>query len=177
MFLYLLGLLALIKCSICSYQPNIWYGAPAPRYLTKFFEGGFGSTSEATRSPFPACPWPHTTALWRAAQFLNEKAALGEHFAFKVTFWHLRDFFWPGKKIWNFFACPKSPKRGAKGVFWVVFGKKKFCTFPPQKIVQRKIAPKIICKKENTICVSWVRGFVRTAILRGKHRIPSDLRS
>ena len=32
-WLYLLGLLAKIKCSICSYQLNIWYGNTVPSIL------------------------------------------------------------------------------------------------------------------------------------------------
>jgi hypothetical protein len=31
--LYLLGLLAKIKCSICSYQLNIWYRVTDPKIL------------------------------------------------------------------------------------------------------------------------------------------------
>ena len=33
---YLLGLLAKIKCSICSYQLNIWYGDIVPSILNSF---------------------------------------------------------------------------------------------------------------------------------------------
>lgn len=36
---YLLGLLAMIKCSICSYQCDSWYGVYWPHFVTSMFRG------------------------------------------------------------------------------------------------------------------------------------------
>ena len=52
--LSLLGLLAKIKCSICSYQLNIWYAPKGAQILNWFLEMVRGS--EACFTPGTGCP-------------------------------------------------------------------------------------------------------------------------
>ena len=52
--LSLLGLLAKIKCSICSYQLNIWYAPKGAQILNWFLELVCGS--EACFTPDTGCP-------------------------------------------------------------------------------------------------------------------------
>ena len=59
---YLLGLLAMIKCSICSYQSDIWYTDHVSVSLSlQFFLGELGC--RACTSPFSRVPTSGTLAL------------------------------------------------------------------------------------------------------------------
>ena len=149
-------------------HPDIWQnfsrvdlGAPL-RQLGALFQRVLGPT----RLPCGAQP-----------NFWTKKRRLGSILHSKWLFDTYEIFFGREKKFGISLHAPKASKEVQKAFFGSFLERKNFALFPPKRLFREKEHQKLFAKKENTICVSWVRGFVRTAILRGKHRIPSDLRS
>ena len=66
---YLLGLLAKIKCSICSYQCENWYPVKRLAILTIIFLGSEGSFS--LLKPFAKLPWTYTPSKCGKPIFLK----------------------------------------------------------------------------------------------------------
>ena len=68
---YLLGLLAKIKCSICSYQLNLWYVAHGVTWdLSELFKPRLGACGAC------AAPWPNVALVLQYCQALRVSPTL-----------------------------------------------------------------------------------------------------
>ena len=100
--LSLLGLMAKIKCSICSYQFNIWYAGHRPAHILIWFLA-FGQGSEACFTLTTGCLGMALQPS--AAHYLTKKIELSlAKVLYKSYMYHLTTIFpdTPGTSAFNF---------------------------------------------------------------------------